>query len=201
MFYELLFPESISVKSTSLIEFNTNIIETKNGREQRISNRTSAKMTYNIVRGIETKADLDYIMKLFRITKGSGIGFRFKDWLDYSANNQIVGIGNGIDKVFQLVKLYIIIVDEQSIVYSRKIIKPVEGTVNISINDIAVSNGISINYRNGQITFDSAPAEDDVVTAGFEFDVPVRFDSDILELSMNDLHSGELKNIKLVEIL
>ena len=105
MFYEINFPENISIKSKYYIEYNTNINKSKNGREQRISNTEKPLLYYNIVSGIKTKDDIDSIIKLFKLVKGRAIGFRFKDWLDYSVKNQTIGIGDGETKEFQLIKV------------------------------------------------------------------------------------------------
>ena len=201
MFYEILFPKSISIKSKYFIEYDTNINKSKNGREQRISNRENPLLSYNIVSGIKTKNDIEEIIQLFKLVKGRAIGFRFKDWLDYSVNNQIIGIGDGKTKDFQLIKSYTNIIEENNINYIRKIFKPVKSTVSIFINNVDYTDNVKINYLNGIVSFDEAVTENDIIKANFEFDVPVRFDNDILEINMKNTNSGEVNNIKLVEIM
>lgn len=201
MFYEFRFPDSISIKSTTSIEFNTNIMVSKNGQEQRIANRENSRLIYNVANGIKTKRDLDRIINLFRIVKGRNIGFRFKDWTDYSARKQILGLGTGDNKIYQFVKNYNITVNDENVIYVRKITKPVKDTVKIFVNDIDVTNSVDINYKNGEINFKIAPNENEIISADFEFDVPVRFDTDVIELSLNGQNSGRIKDIRLVEIL
>ena len=201
MFYEFRFPESISMKSTISIEFNTNVMISKNGQEQRIANWEYSRLVYNVTNGLKTKRDLEEIIKLFRIVKGKNIGFRFKDWTDYYAKNQIIGIGTGDNKVYQLVKSYNISIDDEKVIYARKITKPVKNTVKVFVNNIDVTNSLNINYKNGEINFKTAPDENEIISANFEFDVPVRFDSDNLEFNLNSPTSGKIKDIKLIEIL
>lgn len=201
MFYEISFPKNISIRSKYYIEYNTNINKSKNGREQRISNRDEPLLSYNIVTGIKTKEDINSIIKLFKLVKGRAIGFRFKDWLDYSATNQTIGIGDGETKEFQLIKSYTTILDNENITYIRKILKPVKSTVNVFVNGVNYNDSAKINYTNGKVIFNNPVPVNEVITANFEFDVPVRFDNDTLEVSMLNTNAGEINNIKLIEIM
>ena len=132
-FLEIRFPESIAFNSSSILEFNTTIIKSKNGYEQRNINWNTNKMKFNIINGIKTKAELDEVITFFRNVRGAGYGFRFKDWTDYQTENQYIGVGNGKTKEFQLIKSYRV---SDNIVYYRKITKPVISTVRVFINDI-----------------------------------------------------------------
>jgi uncharacterized protein (TIGR02217 family) len=196
MFYEIRFPEEISMRSKTSIEFSTDVIVYKNGREQRVSNR-QPKMVYDVTIDIRTKKEIDLLMDFFRLVKGRYIGFRYKDWLDFSVEKQVIFKSDGITKNFQLTKTYISLLDGKSRL--REIIKPVEGTVKLFINDSEL-NSFEIDYSLGKITLPAAPAENSLLKATFEFDVPARFDTDTLEIGMHDAQSGEIKNIRIVEI-
>lgn len=198
MFYEIRFPESISIKSTTSINFNTNITSSKNGKEKRIINRSESIMVYDIVSGVKSKQDIEEVTKLFRLVKGRAIGFRYKDWLDYSAINQQIDIGDGEKTKFQLIKTYTDLNSKNK--YIREIKKPVENTVKISLDNIP-NKSFSVDYTNGNIIFKETPANSTIITASFEFDVPVRFDSDELEISLDSLNSGKIKDIRLIEII
>lgn len=195
-FLEIRFPESIAFNSSSILEFNTTIIKSKNGYEQRNINWNTNKMKFNIINGIKTKAELDEVITFFRNVRGAGYGFRFKDWTDYQAENQYIGVGNGKTKEFQLIKSYRV---SDNIVYYRKITKPVISTVRVFINDIE-SKDFNIDLTTGLITLNIAPEIDSIIKANFEFDVPVRFENDIMEITMNSINSGNIKDITLIEI-
>ena len=195
-FLEIRFPESIAFNSSSILEFNTTIIKAKNGYEQRNINWNSNKMKFNIINGIKTKTELDELITFFRNVKGAGYGFRFKDFTDYQAENQYIGVGNGEIKEFQLIKAYRV---SDNIVYYRKITKPVISTVRVFINDIE-SKDFNIDLTTGLITLNTAPEIDSTIKANFEFDVPVRFENDIMEITMNSINSGNVKEIILAEI-
>lgn len=195
-FLEIRFPESIAFNSSSILEFNTTIIKSKNGYEQRNINWNTNKMKFNIINGIKTKAELDEVITFFRNVRGAGYGFRFKDWTDYQAENQYIGVGNGKTKEFQLIKSYRV---SDNIVYYRKITKPVISTVRVFINDIE-SKDFNIDLTSGLITLNTVPEIDSIIKANFEFDVPVRFENDIMEITMNSINSGNIKDITLIEI-
>ena len=195
-FLEIRFPESIAFNSSSILEFNTTIIKAKNGYEQRNINWNSNKMKFNIINGIKTKTELDELITFFRNVKGAGYGFRFKDFTDYQAENQYIGVGNGETKEFQLIKAYRV---SDNIVYYRKITKPVISTVRVFINDIE-SKDFNIDLTTGLITLNTTPEIDSTIKASFEFDVPVRFENDIMEVTMNSINSGNVKEIILTEI-
>ena len=195
-FLEIRFPESIAFNSSSILEFNTTIIKSKNGYEQRNINWNTNKMKFNIINGIKTKAELDEVITFFRNVRGAGYGFRFKDWTDYQVENQYIGVGNGKTKEFQLIKSYRV---SDNIVYYRKITKPVISTVRVFINDIE-SKDFNINLTTGLITLNTVPEIDSIIKANFEFDVPVRFENDIMEITMNSINSGNIKDITLIEI-
>ena len=195
-FLEIRFPESIAFNSSSILEFNTTIIKAKNGYEQRNINWNSNKMKFNIINGIKTKTELDELITFFRNVKGAGYGFRFKDFTDYQAENQYIGVGNGETKEFQLIKAYRV---SDNIVYYRKITKPVISTVRVFINNIE-SKDFNIDLTTGLITLNTVPEVNTSIKANFEFDVPVRFENDIMEITMNSINSGNVKEIILTEI-
>jgi len=195
-FVETKFPDSIAFGSVSMPEFNTDVIIMKNGSEQRNINWDSCRLKYNVLNGIKSTTELAELLTFFRARKGKAIGFRFKDWSDYSASDQNLGTGDGVETDFQLVKKY----TSGSTTYTRKITKPVSGSLTVYIDDIE-NTDYSIDLTTGIITFNTAPAVSEIITADFEFDVPVRFDKDVLEISMDSINSGKVKEIALVEII
>lgn len=136
------------------------------------------------------------MIAFFRARKGRAHGFRFKDWSDYQAAGQSIGTGDGSTTQFQLVKTY----TSGGIAESRIIAKPVSGTVNIHKNAVLQTSGFSVSYATGIVSFSTAPANGTVITADFEFDVPVRFDTDRLTTSLDAYGIGSWLDIPLVEV-
>lgn len=195
MFYDIVFPESISMKSSYIIEYNTIINKSKNGNELRISNYDYPLLSYNVINDIKTKKELENIINFFKLVKGRAYGFKFKDWLDYKATNQNIAVADGEQKEFQLIKTYNI----NNRVQIRKITKPKQ--VSIFVNNQNIIENININYSNGIITFNTPPKKDTIISASFEFYVPVRFDNDKIEIVMKNEKVGEIKDLKIVELL
>ena len=195
-FVEVRFPESVAFESLGGPEFSTSIVAMNSGFEQRNINWSQARLSYNVAGGIKTKIQLDDLIKFFMARNGRAIGFRFKDWTDYSASGESLGTADGATVAFQLQKVY----SSGGVNYVRTITKPVLGTVKVYADSVEVVSGWTVDTTTGIITFSTAPANGVVLTASFEFDVPVRFDSDKLDVSFQSLRSGNAKEIKLVEV-
>ena len=123
------------------------------------------------------------------------MGFRFKDRSDFIVTNQEIGVGDSEQTIFQLVKTYTSGKDE----HIRAIKKPVYDTVKIYLNGQEDSQ-CSVDYSTGRIIFVKPPPKDTIITASFEFDVPVRFDTDYLSASIDNYGSNSCNNIPLVEV-
>lgn len=194
---EVRFPDDISYESTGGPEFSTEIITTQNGCEQRNINWTHSRGRYNISHGIKTAEQLAELIQFFRVHKGRALAFRFKDWTDYRAEKQLIGIGNNTKTTFQLIKTY----TSGNNSYVRKITKPVYDTLDIYCADIKqVKNTYEVSYTTGIVTFSIPPHQGVKITANFEFDIWVRFDTDVLTASLNSVGSYSWKGIPLVEV-
>lgn len=195
-FVETRFPTDISYGSGGGPEYATDIIITASGHEQRNINWNAARARYNVAHGVKTQAQLDALVAFFRARKGRAYGFRFKDWTDYTATNQSIGTGNGSATNFQLRKTY----NSGSVNEVRDITKPVSGTVAIYLNSVLQASGWSVNTATGVVTFSSAPGSGVAVTADFQFDVPVRFDTDRLTATLDAYGVNSWLDIPLVEV-
>lgn len=174
-FHEVQFPPKVAYGASGGAEFNTSIATTFAGFEQRNVNWQKARGRWDVSTGLKTKADMDVVQAFFRARYGKAYGFRFKDWSDYQAVGQTLGTGNGVQTAFQLAKNYA----SGAYSYSREIGKPVSGTVKIYLNSVLQSSGFAVDYTTGMVTFSAAPGAV-MVSADFDFDVPVRFDTDAL---------------------
>lgn len=195
-FAEIRFPEDISYGSSGGPQYSTDIVMTAAGHERRNANWGQARARYNVAHGVKTQQQLDVLIAFFRARKGRATGFRFKDWSDYSATNQPLGTGDGGTATFQLVKHYI----SGDEVESRIIRKPVAGSVRIYRNGAEMEAGISVDMANGRVEFANPPEEGAVISADFEFDVPVRFDSDALSARLDNYGAYSWADIPLVEL-
>jgi uncharacterized protein (TIGR02217 family) len=114
-----------------------------------------------------------------------------------AATDQLLGTGNGTQKVFTLQKTY----TSGTYSYARPITKPVAGSVLVAVAGVALpASGYSVNALTGEITLTTAPANGASVTAGFRFDVPARFDMDAMATSLDQYGLGSALDIRVVEV-
>lgn len=196
VFHDVQFPSDISYGSSGGPQYSTDIIITNSGHEQRNINWAESRSYYNIVHGVKTKDQMDILIEFFRARKGRAYGFRFKDWSDYDVVGQNIGVGGGVQSVFALKKTY----TNGGAATDRAITKPVDNSVSIYVDNMLVSSGVTVDYTSGQVTFDAAPDNGAVIAADFEFDVPVRFDTDRLSASLDSYGVHSWGNIPLVEV-
>lgn len=169
--------------------FKTTIITMSSGMEQRNIEWSLARGSWNVGYGIRDRDDMDEVYQFFLARRGRGRGFRFKDWLDYSANLQLPV---GTDTTRQLVKVY---PDDVS-PYTRIITLPIADTLVVYVDDFATEDYTLSD--GGVLTFDSDPGAN--VKATFEFDVPARFDTDDLQVELNTFLNGSMPSIPIVEL-
>lgn len=194
-FVEIRLPESIGLGASGGPEFSTDVTETFGGYERRNVNWPHPRRRYDVGYAVRTKSDFAAVSAFFHARKGKAYGFRFKDWSDFAATGQAIGTGDGVRTEFQLVKNYV-----SSVTYSRAITKPVAGTVSVYVNGTPQLSGWSVDTTTGVVTFTAPPANGAAITADFEFDVPVRFDTDALSVVMATADLCEAPSIPLVEI-
>lgn len=198
------FPDDISQGSRGGPGFNTNVIEIKSGHEQRNQNWSYPRFRYDVAYGLKRQDDLETIIDWFVAMAGRTHGYRYKDHLDYKSvhtdqtvadTDQTLGTGDGSETDFQLIKTY----TKSAVSQTRKISKPVSGSVVVSLDDVGQGSGWSVDTTTGIITFSSAPGSGVVVKAGFQFDVPCRFDVDEIMISIDDYKLGAAQ-IPIVEL-
>ena len=195
-FAEVQFPTDISYGATGGPMFLTDVVTTISGHEQRNSKWSQSRAKYNVASGVKTETQWQALIAFFRARRGKAVGFRFKDWSDYKVESVQIGVGDDSTTEFQLVKIY----SSGPVAVSRDITKPVAGTVDIYVDSVLQSSGVSVDTTTGIVTFSSAPATDEVITADFEFDVPVRFDTDEMAVSMDSFDAGNWSSIPLIEV-
>jgi len=205
-FHDVRFPLEIARGARGGPQRLTEIVTTATGREIRNARWLHARRKYDAGYGIRSFADLAGVVAFFEERRGRLHGFRFRDRLDYSSaapgqavapTDQRIGTGDGATTVFSLVKRY----GSAFAPYDRPIVKPVSGTVRVAVSGAERTSGFSVDAAAGLVTFASPPAAGAPVTAGFQFDVPVRFDTDALEIDLSGFESGAIPAIPLIELV
>ena len=205
-FHDIRFPTSISFGSSGGIERRTEIVTLVNGFEERNSPWAHSRRRYDAGLGVRSLDDLADVLSFFEARRARLFGFRWKDWIDYksclptetpSAFDQVLASGED-PAVYQLVRTY----SDSEGSYARAITKPVDGSVVAAIDGIELTAGADfvVNAETGAVTFTTAPAVSANVTAGFEFDVPVRFDTDTIDVNLSAFEAGEIPSIPIIEV-
>lgn len=206
-FHEVRFPAELSFGSAGGPERRTEIVTLSNGFEERNSPWAHSRRRFDAGLGVRSLDDLAEIIAFFEARHGQLHGFRWKDWSDFrscrpsgvpAALDQEIGTGDGTRRAFSLTKAY----RSGGETYRRPIAKPVNGTVRVAVNGVVLQDGVgfSVAPGTGTVTLVAAPAGGARVTAGFEFDVPVRFDTDRISTSLSGFASGEIPSIPIVEV-
>ena len=207
-FHEILFPLDIALKSAGGPQRRTDVVALGSGAEERNARWAHSRRRYDAGYGVKTHQSLSQVIAFFEERRGRLHGFRWRDRLDHSsaapdvavaATDQMIGTGNGTTATFQLVKTYGALYAP----YQRPIAKPVPGSVRIAVAESEVVEGtaFTVDTTTGVVTFLAGhiPAVGAAVTAGFLFDVPVRFDADYLEVDLSAFAAGAIPKIPLVE--
>lgn len=204
-FHEVRFPDDISKGSSGGPMRRTDIVELVSGFEERNASMANSKRVYDAGMGLRNVNDLHDVIEFWEARFGQLYGFRWKDWSDYKScktrnfpafDDQAIAVGDGTTTAFQLVKNY----TSGGFSYVRDIRKPVAGSVLVGVNGSAVGSGWTVNTVTGIITFDAAPTNGHAITAGYEYDVPVRFDAEQLIISIDAFNHGSIPQITIKEI-
>jgi len=207
-FHEVRFPLRLALGTSGGPVRRTDIVSLSNGRENRNRRWRDARRHYDAGSGIKSIGDLYAVLAFFEARAGQLYGFRFRDPLDFkscapggtvTANDQVIGTGDGVTAAFQLAKTY----GDVGGASVREIAKPVAGTVVVSVGGtVAAPADFALDAATGRVTFveSKIPAGGAVVRAGYEFDVPVRFDTDRIDVDLAQFQAGRIPSIPLVEI-
>jgi uncharacterized protein (TIGR02217 family) len=208
-FHEVLFPLDIALKSAGGPERKTEIVALGSGREERNARWVHSRRRYDAGYGVKTLDALSQVVAFFEERRGQLYGFRWRDRLDHSSAapgasvsplDQVIGLGDGAQADFPLLKLY----GADYAPYQRPIAKPVTGSVRVAVGGVEQAEGTTFtcDTATGVVTFlaGHVPGASAFVQAGFLFDVPVRFDTDYLEVDLSAFAAGSVPRIPLVEI-
>jgi len=208
-FHEISFPREVALGASGGPERLTDVVATASGREERNTRRADSRRRWDAGYGVKTLAVLADVVAFFEERRGRLYGFRWHDRLDHSSAppggaptplDQLLGPGDGTRRDFALAKTY----GALHAPYARPIAKPVAGSVRVAVNGVEQLEGthFSLDATRGLVRFEAGhvPPAGAGVSAGFLFDVPVRFDTDFLEVNLSAFAAGEIPRIPVVEI-
>lgn len=206
-FHEIRYPAKLSFGSIGGPERRTDVVAISNGFEERNTPWADSRRRYDAGNGMRSLDDVDVLITFFEARRGRMFAFRWKDWSDFrstipsqeiSFDDQQIAVGDGVTNRFQLTKTY----RSGSHTYVRAIAKPVSGTVRVGLDGAELQDGVDFQAdpTTGFVTFATPPAAGARILAGYEFDVPVRFDTDIIQTSVASFQAGEVPTVPVIEV-
>mgnify|MGYP003119126434 CR=1 FL=1 len=206
-FHDVRFPPSLSFGSVGGPQRQTDVVTLANGHEERNTPWAHSRRVYDAGLGMRSIDDLQLLIAFFEARLGQMYGFRWKDWADYKTgktalsvafDHQSIGYGDGVRAAFQLTKTY----RSGAHSYRRPITKPVAGTVRVGVEQDELREGVEyeVDASTGIVTFAHPPDPEMEIFAGFEFDVPVRFDTDRILISVESFQAGQVPDVPVIEV-
>lgn len=191
-FYEIQFPTDISLNSRGGPGWKTLVTTSISGKEVRLPKWSEIRHSYDVMYGVRTTEQLQALVAFFNEMRGMAHGFRYKDWLDYQLTDEVVNADGSATT--QLTKVY----GSGSNNFARDINKPT-GQGTMTVNSIAYVD-YTLDTTTGIITWTSTPPSggDTVLWTG-EFDVPCRFNTDMLDVTLSAADYGDT-SVELVEL-
>jgi len=206
-FHHIRFPLDVALGARGGPERMTDVVTLASGAEERNQRWANSRRKYNAGYGIKSRKDMRVVLDFFEERRGRFHGFLWRDALDFSsnsdgdlisANDQEIGVGDGVKFEFLLVKKYGASFDP----YLREINKPIANSVKVSVAGVELLPAdFGVDEASGIVSLNVAPAASQVVMAGFEFDVPVRFDIDRLDIELFSFDGAQVPNIPLIEVV
>ncbi len=205
-FHEVRLPARLAFGSTGGVERRTEVVTLGSGFERRSTPWAQGRRRYLIGANLRSLDDMAALIAFFEARRGRLYGFRFRDFADFKSCapgaeitpfDQELGVGDGERVSFELRKLYGVGAEA----VERRIAKPVEGAVRVAVGSEALAGGtFDVNPSTGVVTLQTPPPPGVPVTAGFEFDVPVRFDADRMEVTLESFAAGRMAAVPLIEV-
>ncbi len=205
-FHPIRFPLDIALGARGGPRRLTDVVTLSSGAEERNSRWANSRRRFDAAYGVKSRADMVQVLDFFEERRGRFHSFLWRDAMDYSSaapgvlvspTDQVLGTGDATNVNFQLIKRYGAAFDP----YDRLITKPDIASVVVAIDAVqAAANDFSVDPLSGIVTFNAAPGTSAVVTAGFEFDIPVRFDIDRLDIELSGFDAANVPSIPVIEV-
>ena len=205
-FHEVRLPARLAFGSTGGVERRTEIVTLASGFERRSTPWAQGRRRYLVGANLRSLDDMAALTAFFEARRGRLYAFRFKDFADFKScapsavvtpDDESLGIGDGVRTSFDLRKRY----GEGGHPADRRVSKPVEGSVRVSLDGAELTSAVfETDLTTGTVTLQTPPPAGAVVTAGFEFDVPVRFDADRIDVTLESFAAGRMAAVPLIEV-
>lgn len=196
--------------------FSTTMVEASSGQEDANQNWSQALQKFRLPKVITTMQVYNQLLAHWYAMRGPARLFPFRDPLDMASADvecanvvptitgldQQIGTGDGVRRDWQLVKTYTAGAEE----YTRDIQLPIVSSVVVLLDGdtLAAATGgpyvATITREGGNLNLNPAPPDGMAITAGFLFDVPVRYENDsVLEGIVESMQVNGFADLTLME--
>lgn len=194
-FHDINLPDFMEIYAQGVSEFSTSCAITLSGRENRSSNINFPKRRYNLKNCKLSEVQFEIFNSFFIARLGSRYSFRLKDYFDYKVINEQFGDADVQVGRLQLKKTY----NDAVSSFLRKITKPRKDSIKFWFNGVQVDEW-TVDYTAGIISFLKEIPQQTIITASYEFDVPVRFANDSFQYCLNNDGTISILDTELLEV-
>jgi uncharacterized protein (TIGR02217 family) len=200
-FHEGRLPVPIGVGASSGPQWQTETLVFESGKEARNGRWSAPRQRWDLVTPPLQRPVFEQLQTFYNARMGRLYGFRYRDpFLNSSAPgrggrsaiDQELGTGDGDRTSFQLR-----ISSDGS---GRRVLKPDPGSILLALDGELQTSGWAADETTGWIEFDVPPPLGAIVTAGFDYDWPVRFDTDRLDVTFDQIGAGRVVHLPLIEL-
>jgi uncharacterized protein (TIGR02217 family) len=206
-FHDVRFPPSLSFGALGGPERRVEIVTLQSGHEERNAPWAHARRRWDAGMGLRSLDDLADLVAFYEARGGMLHAFRWKDWSDHRSCapsrepgpfDQEIATGDRTTAAFPLRKAYA----SGGATYWRPVTKPVPGTVRVAVAGVPLREGVdwTLDAATGTVAFALPPDRGAPITAGFEFDVPVRFDTPRIAVQVSSFGAGEAPSVPVLEV-
>lgn len=197
-FHEISFPSRLAYGAAGGPKTRVDVTQLASGHEKRNARWSQALRRYSVDVGQRPIEEIRALISFFEMRGGPLNGFRFKDPIDnstasgdgsISSQDVEIGVGDGAKTQFQL-----------KLNSGRIIQKPIGSSVLVSVSGATLGEGFNVDETTGIVSFEQPPAADSAISAGFDFDVPVRFENEELISAVTARNAAQISDISLMEI-
>lgn len=197
-FHNVRFPSRLKLNVSGGPEMRVDVTRLSSGHERRNTRWSAPLRRYLISVGQRPLEEIQVLTAFFEARSGPLYGFLFRDPFEHktAGNNQAVsaidvqiGVGDGVTTAMNLI-----------LQNGRQVTHPIEESLRIAIDGEEVFSGFTFDQVTKKLVFDAAPPVGAIISAGFEFDVPVRFENEQLIATRTVNNAGEVSDITLLEL-
>ena len=206
-FHDTRLPVDIERGAQGGPRFKTTVMVLGGGLEKRNIDWATTRGEWDIGYGIDDKDAFSTVLTFFYTRQGRAHSFRFKDWADFAISDQLMFTTDGSTSTFQMFKRY----SSGGINYDRDITKPIASGWVVTVNAVSQTvvyntspsaSQVAINTLTGVVTLGSthAATSSQAVKLTGEFDVPVRFANDSIDITVEHFDAGNIPQIPIIEV-